>query len=228
MEFSRPEYWSESPSTGDRPSPGMEPRSPALQEDSSPAEPARKPRDMRMGEFKSDQGPKMRLHSRRPRGGPDRLSQTPAPGISLFDTVHFKRPDLHTMSQRTPGERPEECRLPRRTDVETRCELLSVSDQIRRRQGLRSLTARSFDTFPLKDWNRGKAHSNGHHKTRPLGERPYSKATRAVSRTHTMREGPGQWGNSPLTAGVSWAPTNSFVGVSTHPGVGHEANTIPH
>ena len=41
MEFSRPEYWSRqpSPSPGDLPNPGIEPRSPASQEDSLPAEP---------------------------------------------------------------------------------------------------------------------------------------------------------------------------------------------
>ena len=45
MEFSRPEYWSGEPfpSTGDLPNPGIEPRSPALQADSLPAEPQGKP-----------------------------------------------------------------------------------------------------------------------------------------------------------------------------------------
>ena len=40
-EFSRPDYWSGQPfpSPGDLPSPGIEPRSPALQVDSLPAEP---------------------------------------------------------------------------------------------------------------------------------------------------------------------------------------------
>ena len=40
MEFSRPEYWSglPFPSPGDLPKPGIEPRSPALQADSLPAE----------------------------------------------------------------------------------------------------------------------------------------------------------------------------------------------
>ena len=40
MEFSSPEYWSGQPfpSPGDLPNPGMEPRSPAMQADSSPAE----------------------------------------------------------------------------------------------------------------------------------------------------------------------------------------------
>ena len=40
MEFSRPEYWSGHPfpSTVDLPNPGIEPRSPALRVDSSPAE----------------------------------------------------------------------------------------------------------------------------------------------------------------------------------------------
>ena len=41
MEFSRPEYWSGSqfPYSGDLPNPGIEPRSPALEADSLPAEP---------------------------------------------------------------------------------------------------------------------------------------------------------------------------------------------
>ena len=45
MEFSRPEYWNglPFPSPGDLPNPGIEPRSPALQGDSLPAEPPGKP-----------------------------------------------------------------------------------------------------------------------------------------------------------------------------------------
>ena len=45
MEFSRPEYWSGQlfPSLGDLPNPEIEPRSPALQADSLPAEPRGKP-----------------------------------------------------------------------------------------------------------------------------------------------------------------------------------------
>lgn len=43
--------------------------------------------------------------------------------------------------------------------LKLRCELLTVRDQIRRRQDLRSLTAWPRDTFPLKDWHRSKAHS---------------------------------------------------------------------
>ena len=45
MEFSRPEYWSGElfPSPGDLLNPGIEPRSPALQVDSLPAEPPGKP-----------------------------------------------------------------------------------------------------------------------------------------------------------------------------------------
>ena len=41
MGFSRQEYWSglPCPSTGDLPNPGIEPRSPTLQENSSPSEP---------------------------------------------------------------------------------------------------------------------------------------------------------------------------------------------
>ena len=47
MEFSRPEYWSglPFPSSGDLPNPGMEPRSPALQADSLPAETQGKPKN---------------------------------------------------------------------------------------------------------------------------------------------------------------------------------------
>ena len=49
VEFSRPEYWSGQPfsSPGDLPNPGIKPRSPALQVDSLPAEPPRKPLIMR-------------------------------------------------------------------------------------------------------------------------------------------------------------------------------------
>ena len=45
MRFSRQEYWSglPFPSPGDLPNPGIEPRSPALQVDSLPAEPPGKP-----------------------------------------------------------------------------------------------------------------------------------------------------------------------------------------
>ena len=46
MGFSRPAYWSGllCPPPGDLPNPGIEPRSPALQMDSSPSEPPGKPR----------------------------------------------------------------------------------------------------------------------------------------------------------------------------------------
>ena len=50
MEFSRPEYWSRPfPSPGDLPNPGIGPRSPALQADSSPAEPQGKPKNTGVG-----------------------------------------------------------------------------------------------------------------------------------------------------------------------------------
>ena len=51
MEFSRPEYWSGQPfpSPGDLPNPGIEPRSPALQVDSLPAEPQGKPKNTGVG-----------------------------------------------------------------------------------------------------------------------------------------------------------------------------------
>ena len=47
MEFSSPEYWGgwSFPSPGDLPNPGIEPRSPALQVDSLPAEPQGKPKN---------------------------------------------------------------------------------------------------------------------------------------------------------------------------------------
>ena len=51
MEFSRPEYWSGSPfpSPGDLLNPGIEPRFPALQADSLPAEPQGKPKNSGVG-----------------------------------------------------------------------------------------------------------------------------------------------------------------------------------
>ena len=51
MEFSRPEYWSGQPfpSPGDPPNPWIEPRSPALQADSLPAEPQGKPKNTGVG-----------------------------------------------------------------------------------------------------------------------------------------------------------------------------------
>ena len=58
MEFSRPEYWSGSPfpSPGDLPNPGIEPRYPALQADSLPAEPPGKPKNTRVGSLSPLQG----------------------------------------------------------------------------------------------------------------------------------------------------------------------------
>ena len=51
MEFFRPEYWSglSFPSPGDLPNPGIEPRSPALQVYSLPAEAAGKPKNSGVG-----------------------------------------------------------------------------------------------------------------------------------------------------------------------------------
>ena len=58
MEFSRPEYWSGQPfpSSGDLPNPGIEPRSPALQADSLPAEPQGKPKNTGVGSLSLLQG----------------------------------------------------------------------------------------------------------------------------------------------------------------------------
>ena len=51
MEFSRPEYWSgyPFPPPGDFPNPGVEPRSPAMQADSLPAEPQDNPKNTGVG-----------------------------------------------------------------------------------------------------------------------------------------------------------------------------------
>ena len=58
MEFSRPEYWNgyPFPSPGDLPNPGIEPRSPALQADSLPAEPQGKTKDTGVGSLSLLQG----------------------------------------------------------------------------------------------------------------------------------------------------------------------------
>ena len=54
-EFSRSEYWSgqPSPSPGDLPNPGIEPRSPTLPVDSLPAEPQEKPKNTGVGSLSS-------------------------------------------------------------------------------------------------------------------------------------------------------------------------------
>ena len=58
MEFSRPEYWSGLPVSppGDLSNPGIEPRSPALQADSLPAEPPGKPKNTGVGSLSLLQG----------------------------------------------------------------------------------------------------------------------------------------------------------------------------
>ena len=58
MEFSRPKYWSGQlfPSPGDLSNPGIEPRSPALQADSLPAEPQGKPKNTGVGSLSLLQG----------------------------------------------------------------------------------------------------------------------------------------------------------------------------
>ena len=58
MEFSRPEYWSGQPfpSPGDLPNPGIQPRFPALQADSLPAEPPVKPKNTGVGSLSLLQG----------------------------------------------------------------------------------------------------------------------------------------------------------------------------
>ena len=58
MGFSRQEYWSglPFPPPGDLPNPGIEPRSPTLQEDSLPAEPQGKPKNTGVGSLALLQG----------------------------------------------------------------------------------------------------------------------------------------------------------------------------
>ena len=58
MEFSRPEYWSGQPFPfpGDLPNPPIEPRSPALQVKSLPAEPQGKPKNTGVGSLSLLQG----------------------------------------------------------------------------------------------------------------------------------------------------------------------------
>ena len=58
MKFSRPEYWSgyPFPSLRDPANPGIEPRSPALQADSLPAEPQGKPKNTGVGSLSLLQG----------------------------------------------------------------------------------------------------------------------------------------------------------------------------
>ena len=58
MGFSRQEYWSglRFPSLGDRPNPGIQPRSPALQGDSLPSEPPGKPKNTGGGSLSLLQG----------------------------------------------------------------------------------------------------------------------------------------------------------------------------
>jgi len=56
--FSRQEYWSglPCPTPGDLPNPGIQPRSPALQVDSLPAEPLGKPKNTEVGSLSLLQG----------------------------------------------------------------------------------------------------------------------------------------------------------------------------
>ena len=58
MDFSRPEYWSGEPfpCPGNLPNPGIEPRSPALQVDSSLGEPPGKPKNTGVGSLSLLQG----------------------------------------------------------------------------------------------------------------------------------------------------------------------------
>ena len=57
VEFSRPEPWNGPfPSPGDLPKPGIEPRSPALQVDSLPAEPQGNPKNTGVGSLSLIQG----------------------------------------------------------------------------------------------------------------------------------------------------------------------------
>ena len=65
MESSRPEYWSGQPfpSPGDLPNPGLEPRFPASQVDSLPAEPQGKPINLKVTQCWEDRGPRLELRN---------------------------------------------------------------------------------------------------------------------------------------------------------------------
>ena len=58
MEFSRQEYWRHLPfpSSGNLPNPGIKPRSPTMQADSSPAEPLGKPKNTGVGSLSFSRG----------------------------------------------------------------------------------------------------------------------------------------------------------------------------
>ena len=74
MGFSRPEYWTGllCPPLGDLPNPGIEPRSPSLQENSLPAEPPGKPKEQeRQGSKDSEVEP---VAGRA--GGPEESAET--------------------------------------------------------------------------------------------------------------------------------------------------------
>ena len=81
MEFSRPEYWSGFPSLGDILSPGIEPRSPALQADSLPTEPHREGNKIR--------GPVFSMSHRQKYG--QTFNQPPClcSYLGMLSSVHF-------------------------------------------------------------------------------------------------------------------------------------------
>ena len=93
MEFSRPEYWRGQPfpSPRDLPNPGIEPRSPALQADSSPAEPQGKPKNTGVGSLSLLQ----------------RIFLTQEPNLhcrrSLYQLSHQGRPEGPVNSKRRPA-----------------------------------------------------------------------------------------------------------------------------
>ena len=99
MESSRPEYWSGQPfpPPGDLPNPGIEPRSPALQADSLPAEPQGKPKNTGVGSLSLLQGifPTQELNPVSPALQADSLPTEPDivefPVMNVLHDVHFFR-----------------------------------------------------------------------------------------------------------------------------------------
>ena len=125
MEFSRPEYCSGQPfpSPGDLPNPGIEPRFPALQADSLPAEPQGKPKNTGEGSLSLLQGifptqelnwsllhRRQSLHQLSYQGSPSSRDGvgTPGPAAAVMSVQSARL----TNSDRRAGK-PGQCRRPR-------------------------------------------------------------------------------------------------------------------
>ena len=95
MECSRLEYWSGQPfpSPGDPSSPGIKPRSPALQTDSLPAEPPGKPKNTGMGSLSLLQQVFLTLESNQDLLHPELLQTRSSTDCVELNTTASKRQD---------------------------------------------------------------------------------------------------------------------------------------